>query len=150
MKKCIKCDIEKSESEFYKWKGSLRGSCKQCCAKSAKERGKAHAQSVGHNKKNLSMPSQEQLKELFDYHADGYFIRRISRGTQRAGSKVEGKLEAHGYRRMNINYNLYLTHRLIWMWHYGTEPKFIDHINHNRVDNRIENLEIKESDYVGM
>lgn len=34
----------------------------------------------------------------------------------------------------------YYAHRIIWKWLYGDEPKFIDHINQNRQDNRVENL----------
>ncbi|AGH16048.1 endonuclease [Vibrio phage pYD21-A] len=86
------------------------------------------------------MPSQESLKKLFNYHEDGFFVRKIPRGTQKAGSECRGKMEASGYRRMPINHDLYLAHRLIWKWHYGTEPECIDHINHDRGDNRIENL----------
>lgn len=96
---------------------------------------------VGHNQSNLPMPSQEYLRSIFDYHSDGYFIRKVSRGRQKAGAKVKGKLEEHGYIRMLLNYDLFLIHRLIWKWHYGTEPEYIDHINNDRTDNRIENMQ---------
>ncbi len=35
----------------------------------------------------------------------------------------------------------YKAHRLAWLYEYGEFPKYhIDHINHNRIDNRIANL----------
>lgn len=95
---------------------------------------------VGHNQQNLPIPSQEWLKENYDYHEDGGFIRLTSRGRQKAGTTVFGKKEKTGYMRMPINYDMFVIHRVIWKWHNGDEPEFIDHINGNRADNRIENL----------
>lgn len=140
---CNSCKIELDESSFYKApksKSGYRGTCKACCSSQAKSRYNKNKTFVGHNQRNLPMPTQEELKSIFDYHCDGGFVRKIARGTQKIGDHVFGKLEKSGYRRIPINYNLYCAHRLIWKWHYGTEPEFIDHINHNRDDNRIENL----------
>ena len=95
---------------------------------------------VGHNQSNLPLPPKEYLRSVFEYHSDGYFLRLTPRGNRKAGSKVKGKLEENGYIRVAINYDLFLMHRLIWKWHYGTEPEFIDHINNDRTDNRIENM----------
>ncbi len=40
-----------------------------------------------------------------------------------------------------INYRLYTTHRLIWLFVHGSWPKnHLDHINGIIIDNRIENL----------
>lgn len=38
-----------------------------------------------------------------------------------------------------IKYRLY-AHRVAWKMAHGTDPEFVDHINGNRSDNRIENL----------
>lgn len=46
-----------------------------------------------------------------------------------------------GYNQAKIWGNRYLAHRVAWVMHYGKQPKFwLDHINGNRSDNRIENL----------
>ena len=45
------------------------------------------------------------------------------------------------YRIVTINNKKYMSHRIIWAHVYGFWPSNdIDHINHNRSDNRIENL----------
>jgi len=51
------------------------------------------------------------------------------------------------YHRCTINGNSYKLHRLIWIYHNGPIPEGmqIDHINHDRQDNRIENLRLVEN-----
>lgn len=86
------------------------------------------------------MPSLERLRELFDYNQDGTFTRLISCGNQKKGVIAKGKLEKHGYKRILVDGDHYLFHRIVWQWHYGDDPKFVDHINNDRGDSRIENL----------
>ena len=76
------------------------------------------------------MVTKETVKELFDYN-DGKLFRKI---------KHAGCLNKSGYRIIGINRKYYLEHRLIWLLFNGHFPKEIDHINHIRDDNRIENL----------
>lgn len=46
-----------------------------------------------------------------------------------------------GYLRVCINYRLHKAHRLAWLLHYGCPmPPLIDHINGDKLDNRIVNL----------
>jgi hypothetical protein len=52
-----------------------------------------------------------------------------------------------GYLRSEIGGKSYTAHRVIWAMHYGEWPKGqIDHISHNRSDNRIANLRVVTSD----
>jgi len=44
------------------------------------------------------------------------------------------------YCKIRIDYKLYQAHRLAWLYIYGYLPKEIDHINHDKKDNRIVNL----------
>ena len=77
------------------------------------------------------MPSQERLKELFSYH----------RGKLYRGECEAGYEEASGYRRVKVDGVLYFAHRLVWMWHHGSDPgPYLDHLNEDKSDNRIENL----------
>lgn len=85
--------------------------------------------------------TQELLKEICDYDpVFGTLIWKQSGRKRRVGYKV-GSLGNHGYLETSINYNRYLVHRLVWLWHTGHFPvEHTDHINHNKQDNRIENL----------
>lgn len=51
-----------------------------------------------------------------------------------------GGVTKEGYRVIRIFHRGIKSHRLAWLYVYGVWPKQIDHINHNRADNRIINL----------
>ena len=86
-----------------------------------------------------SLPTQERLRALFSYQ-DGQLFWKSGSGKAMAGDPV-GQLTRDGYIKTGLDYSEYRVHRLIWKWHYGTEPNVLDHINGERHDNRIENLE---------
>jgi hypothetical protein len=45
-----------------------------------------------------------------------------------------------GYHKTYINKKFYKTHRLIFFYHNGYFPEFVDHIDGNKTNNKIENL----------
>lgn len=89
------------------------------------------------------LPSQKELREAFDY-ADGALFRRNATRGHRAGERVGGLVDL-GYWRTTYNRVPYFLHRLIWAWHYGEIPKWLDHIDGDPGNNRIENLRLATS-----
>lgn len=58
-----------------------------------------------------------------------------------AGKEALTTTSSEGYRQGRLNYILVYAHRVAWALYYGVWPSgHIDHINHVRDDNRIENL----------
>jgi len=52
-----------------------------------------------------------------------------------------GYINNFGYLITGINGKMFPNHRLIWFYHHGSLPEFLDHIGGNRVNNGLENLQ---------
>ena len=86
--------------------------------------------------------TQKRLKEILSYDEHtGVFTRVHSIGGYLKGSIV-GTKHDKGYLRGTVDKKGYLLHRLAWLYKYGYFPKELDHINHDKTDNRISNLRI--------
>lgn len=143
MKTCSKCNKSKSAIEFYKCRSSkdgVRGSCKECANNDSKER----RIKVSEDKEptingRIVLPCVEILKSIFEVRGKD-LVRKSSAGNKSAG-QVAGTLRKDGYRRVMVNGVLALAHRIVWKIETGEEPtEYLDHINGDRSDNRIENL----------
>ena len=89
------------------------------------------------------MITQERLKELLNYDpVSGVFTRAAYiRGGGKVGSMVGKSVGSSQYRSVCVDGKSYLLHRLAWLYVYGKWPaEFIDHINMDKLDNRISNL----------
>ena len=90
------------------------------------------------------LPIPEECREVFTYCKDTGRITRVTnppRGPRTAGKLVDNKKCAAGYRKVRWYPHNLTAHRLVWFLHYGEQPpKYIDHINGDRGDNRPENL----------
>ena len=89
--------------------------------------------------------SRGELMKKFSYDpVTGLFTRLVSLGNFKAGSLVNIKPHHSGYLYIRITVNekakQFSLHRLAWLYTHGYLPEFIDHINHDRSDNRIDNL----------
>jgi hypothetical protein len=98
--------------------------------------------------------TQEYLKECLDYNPEaGIFIRKarpithfksrraMNAWNARFAGKLSNRLCQWGYLNIKIDKNVYKAHRLAWLYVYGELPVGqIDHINHDKLDNRITNL----------
>lgn len=94
--------------------------------------------------KELPLPSQAYLKELFDYSPeDGEFRYKKSRGNKKAGS-LAGSKTSEGYKQLKINSRNYLAHRVAWMYVYNEDPgtSQVDHRDQCKDNNRINNLRL--------
>lgn len=82
---------------------------------------------------------RKRVMELLDCDPEtGVFTRRDSRGGYPAGI-VAGTL-CNGYIRIKVDGKDYLAHRLAFLVVNGFLPDELDHINGNKIDNRIINL----------
>ena len=89
------------------------------------------------------MITQERLKEPLHYNPDTGIFTWIKPNKRRPDliGKPAGWDNMAGYLKITIDYKQYFAHRLAWMYINGEWPKDqIDHINHNRSDNRIDNI----------
>lgn len=84
--------------------------------------------------------TREQAKANLLYEkSTGVFRWAVSKGNVTAG-KIAGTNHS-GYLTVSINKKQYFLHRLAWLIEYGKWPEnFIDHINGDKKDNRLENL----------
>ena len=141
IKTCTKCEQEKELIEFSKDKSRKDGyqsQCK-CCVREYRQ---ANKKEIAEKSKELT---QAELKEILNYNPDtGIFTWKIKPCNQIHIGDIAGTLNKSkrcGYTVIQINKKRYQTHRLAWLYMTGNFPiNQIDHINHIRTDNRIENL----------
>lgn len=84
------------------------------------------------------MVSQQLLHDLFTYK-DGELYWKIAPCKSVNVNQKAGYYNKKYY-KIKIKNKTYSLHRLIYMMFYGYVPEFIDHIDNNPKNNRIENL----------
>lgn len=89
------------------------------------------------NKEDLI--SQELLHKIFEYRDGNLYWKNPKNKNARPDRKV-GTLLDTGYLRVGLFGKTFRIHRLIYLMFHGHLPKVLDHINGNKLDNRIENL----------
>lgn len=71
----------------------------------------------------------------------GVFRNKINRHYNSPAGRWVGHTNGKtGYRHLNIAGSKHYEHRLVWLWHNGTMPLYIDHIDGNKSNNVIGNL----------
>lgn len=77
---------------------------------------------------------QARLRELFFYQ-DGFLIRK------KTGEKAGCPAKLNKNRRIIcVDRKHYYAYRLIWLYYYGNLPEFVDHIDGDPTNDRLENL----------
>lgn len=79
------------------------------------------------------------LKELFECR-DGVLIRKKRTASSVRIGDVAGHVRKDGYITVSVNNKHEYVHRIVFAMHHGYAPDYVDHINGNPSDNRIENL----------
>lgn len=81
------------------------------------------------------------LKENFRYE-NGELYRTTKRGGQLIGAMAGWVTACNGrhYKKMMVERKTVYVHHAIFLFHHGFLPKYIDHIDQNSLNNKIENL----------
>lgn len=95
---------------------------------------------------SISIKYYEKLAEMIEFReGKPYWIERPYKANNVDINKPAGTITG-GYRRICCTINKISksikTHRLLWFQVYGELPEMLDHINHIKDDNRIDNLRV--------
>lgn len=81
--------------------------------------------------------------DAFEYKDGSLFWKSPPCNSIRSGD-IAGSVDKKGYLRVRFRGKWLMQHRVVWIMHHVfiAEGMQVDHINHDRADNRIENLRI--------
>jgi hypothetical protein len=83
---------------------------------------------------------QQKIREYFDY-LDGVLYWKIKTARCVKIGQPAGTLDKRtGYHRVRVDCKFQKAHRIIFLYHHGYLPDFVDHIDGNKTNNKIENL----------
>lgn len=82
---------------------------------------------------------QNYVKDLFDYY-DGKLFWKVRKSDKTKIGSEAGSKQSNGYVKIRIDGKSYRLHRLVYLYHHGILPEYIDHIDGNPSNNLIENL----------
>lgn len=85
--------------------------------------------------------TQKHLKEILHYDPEtGLFTWLQGLGNRRKGALAGCVCPSKGYWKIGVLGKRYHAHRLAYFYMVGIWPIEVDHVNHNRIDNRWANL----------
>jgi hypothetical protein len=77
---------------------------------------------------------------LLDINLHNLFYYKNGKLFYKSSGKKAGWEQKNGYAKVEINYQTYCQHRIVFLMHHGFLPKVVDHIDGNKLNNNIENL----------
>ncbi len=81
------------------------------------------------------------LVQKFFYYKDGHLYWKIKKGSRIEVDQLAGFIsKSNGYRYITINGDKYYEKSMIFLYHHGYYPPYIDNIDTDKLNNRIENL----------
>jgi hypothetical protein len=83
--------------------------------------------------------TQERLKQLMRYEDGRLYWTNPTANWMKEGTEA-GFVTNLGYRVACVDGKQTMVHRLVFLYHYGYTAEVIDHINGDKLDNRVENL----------
>lgn len=88
------------------------------------------------------MITYKEVSALLEYNpTTGALTWKIDTNREAKAGHPAGCVVRRGYIRVGIKGKSYYAHRLAWLLHYGEWPaQEIDHIDHDRSNNKIDNL----------
>lgn len=88
------------------------------------------------------MLTYEKAHQLFEYLPNGELIRKITTSPRAIKGMIVGFIGKRGYKNFSIDGQKYYNHRMVWFLHHGYMPRYIDHIDGDPLNNKIENLRV--------
>lgn len=82
--------------------------------------------------------TQELVKELFDYRDGELYWNKANHKTNT--TTAVGSINSTGRKSVWVLKKNTLVHRIVFLYHHGYLPEFLDHIDGNPLNNKIENL----------
>ena len=85
------------------------------------------------------MVTQDSLLERF-YYIDGVLHHKYNKNYRTKKGDIAGSVNSAGYMFIVLKGVKFLAHRAVFLMINGKLPKYIDHIDGNKLNNKIENL----------
>ena len=85
----------------------------------------------------------KRLYDLYHYlfrYEDGVLIRKVATSNSVKVGDVINSVAKNGYIRVTVESRRIYAHQVIYHMHHGYCPEYIDHIDQNKINNRINNL----------
>lgn len=87
------------------------------------------------------MITQAEVQYLFIYTGSDLLWLNPRANRNKPGD-IAGTISKRGYRRVKLDGKMYMAHHLVWLYHTGHLPSYVDHHNGIPLDNTLSNLRL--------